>query len=660
MCGIIGGFWRREPGDIESRLAAALGCLKHRGPNDQGYEIFRGSAGTVALGQTRLSVIDLSSGGHQPMLSDDGTLAIVFNGEIYNYSELREELRAAGRVFRSESDTEVLLTAWAEWGQACLPRLEGMFAFVVHDRRAGRLTCVRDAFGIKPFFYEQGDGGMIFASEQPALLSLRSTRARPDLQRGYDYLVHGQYDNKEHTFIEGVRQLLPGMLLEVEIASKRPAEPVTWWRPSISEASSLSFDDAADAVRERFLHNIRLHLRSDVPLGSALSGGIDSSAVVCAIRHIEPDMPIHTFSYIAESSDVSEESWVDLVNEKTGAIPHKVRANAMDLVQDLDALIVAQGEPFGSTSIYAQYRVFQLARENGVTVTLDGQGADELLAGYIGYPGQRMLSLLESGRYWALHGFARRWGVWPGRSYKLAWRHFRPFLVPGSFHNHVRKAIGRDFQPLWLKTGMLRDEGVVFRSSIQPPLTRAGRRRRVVEQLAYNLQVHGLPALLRHGDRNSMAHSIESRVPFLTIPMADLLLSLPEDHLISDVGETKSVFRRAMRGIVPDAILDRRDKIGFATPERDWLVSIAPVMRGWLKDATVPLLDRTALLEAFDGIIAGRAPFSWQLWRWVNYVRWYQLQGFDEKLSDVGPTSVSRFHKPACSENPTTNSDAAR
>ena len=157
-----------------------------------------------------------------------------------------------------------------------------------------------------------------------------------------------------------------------------------------------------------------------------------------------------------------------------------------------------------------------------------------------------------------------------------------------------------------------------------------------------------------------MAHSIESRVPFLTIPMADLLLSLPEDHLISDVGETKSVFRRAMRGIVPDAILDRRDKIGFATPERDWLVSIAPVMRGWLKDATVPLLDRTALLEAFDGIIAGRAPFSWQLWRWVNYVRWYQLQGFDEKLSDVGPTSVSRFHKPACSENPTTNSDAAR
>lgn len=645
MCGIAGGFWWREPAGLEARLGVALAYLSHRGPNDRGFEVKRGVAGAVALGQTRLSVIDLSSGGHQPMLNEDGSLAIIFNGEIYNYRELREELRAIGRVFRSESDTEVLLAAWAEWGENCLSRLEGMFAFVIYNRKAGTLTCVRDAFGIKPFFYEQSAEGMIFASEQRALLALRSGRPRPDLQRSYDYLVNGQYDNKDCTFIEGVRHLLPGMLLEVDLASRRPTKPKIWWQPSIAETSRLSFAEAVEAVRERFLQNIRLHLRSDVPLGSALSGGIDSSAVVCAIRHVEPDVPIHTFSYIAQGSDVSEESWVDMVNECTGAVPHKVQASAADLVRDLDTLITAQGEPFGSTSIYAQYRVFQLAKDSGITVTLDGQGADELLAGYVGYPGQRMLSLLERGHLAGLNSFARQWATWPGRSYKLAWQYFGHAVVPDAFYGRARKIMGREFQPAWLNIGLLRDEGIVFRSS-RSPLTREGRGRRVVEQLSHSLQVHGLPSLLRHGDRNSMAHSIESRVPFLTIPLANLLLSLPEDYLISDAGETKRVFRQAMRGIVPDAILDRRDKIGFATPERDWLISAAPTMREWLRGANVPFLDRDALLVAFDSMVAGRVPFSWQLWRWVNYVRWYQLQGFDDDQKAVGPIGRAVLPEP--------------
>lgn len=636
MCGIAGGFWRRDRTDIELRMGQTLDRLKHRGPNDRGVDIHRNGAHVVALGQTRLSIIDLTQGGHQPMFSADGAFSIVFNGEIYNYRELREELRARGRVFHTQSDTEVLLAAWIEWGRACLPRLEGMYAFVVHDRKAEKLVCVRDAFGIKPFFYEQNDEGFIFASEQPGLLLLRTSRSRPDLQRGYDYLVHGQYDNKATTFIEGVRQLLPGMLLEVDLQSRQAAKPVLWWRPSIGQTSTLSFEDAAEAVREQFLHNIRLHLRSDVPLGAALSGGIDSSAVVCAIRHVEPDIPIHTFSYIAHGTDMSEENWVDLVNKTTGATAHKVSADASDLLRDLDTLIAAQGEPFGSTSIYAQYRVFKLAKDHGVTVTLDGQGADELLAGYLGYPGQRMLSLLEWGRIGAMHSFARQWANWPGRSYTTAWKYFGNTVIPDAFYGHARRAIGRDSQPAWLRTSILRDRGVTFRAT-RPSVDRLGRGRRVMEQLAHSLQVHGLPSLLRHGDRNSMASSIESRVPFLTIPMADLLLSLPEEYLISDSGETKRVFRRAMRGIVPDAILDRRDKIGFATPEKDWLFSVAPLMREWLRASSVPFLNNDALIAAFDAIIAGRVPFNWQLWRWVNYVRWHQLQGFDDSISFAAP-----------------------
>lgn len=625
MCGIAGGIWRVSANDIEQRLDAALRCMRHRGPNDHGTELQSKPNYMVAIGQTRLSVIDLSSGGHQPMVSDDGSLAIVFNGEIYNYRELRDELRALGHVFRSESDTEVLLASWAHWHKECLTKLEGMFAFVVHDRRNERLFCARDAFGIKPFFYAQNDDGFLFASEQPAMRSLRRELPRPDLQRSYDYLVHGDYDSQERTFIEGVKHLLPGSFLDIDLSSKQEAEPVSWWKPSIEQTSRLSYADAVEAVREQFLHNIKLHLRSDVPLGAALSGGIDSSAVVCAMRKIEPDKPIHTFSYIAEGSDVSEEHWVDLVNDTINATPHKVKASGADLVRDLDVIIAAQGEPFGSTSIYAQYCVFRLARDCGITVTLDGQGADELLAGYHGYPGQRMLSLVENGRLGALHGFARRWGEWPGRSYGGAWAYLGRAVLPDGLYAYARKGFGRDFQPAWLAVDFLRDNGVRFRES-RPALQNGAKGRRVMEQLAYSLQTRGLPHLLRHGDRNAMAFSIESRVPFLTLPMAELLLTLPEEYLISDEGETKHVFRAAMRGLVPDQILDRRDKIGFATPERDWLMNAAPSLRGWLEGCgNIPLINRTNLLAVFDKMVAGEMSFSWQLWRWANYCRWYQL-----------------------------------
>lgn len=629
MCGIVGGFWHRDREDIEVRLRLALDCLQHRGPNDRGYEVVRDPSGTIAIGQTRLSVIDLGSGGHQPMVSADGRISLVFNGEIYNYRELRDELRALGRSFRSESDTEVLLEAYAVWRAACLPRLVGMFAFVVHDRVRGRLFCARDAFGIKPFFYEWSDERFLFASEQPALRELRAAPFEPDLQRAYDYLVHGDYDSQERTFVKDVRHLLPGTFLDVDLTSiERPA-PVAWWRAPTARTCELSFADAVDAVREQFLQNVKLHLRSDVPLGMALSGGIDSSAVVCAVRHMAAELPIHTFSYIADDPRISEENWVDLVNQRVGAISHKVRVTAGDLERDLDHIVSIQGEPFGSTSVYAQYRVFKLAKEAGITVTLDGQGADELLAGYDGYPGQRMLSLMEGRHYLAMDRFARSWGSWPGRSYRRAYMYLGRAILPDTLYSHARKALGRDFQPAWLKIGLLRETGVTF-GEARTPLRPEGKCRRVIEQLAYSLQVRGLPHLLRHGDRNSMAFSIESRVPFLTPGMAQLLFSLPEHYLISDSGETKRVFRAALRGIVPDVILDRREKIGLATPEREWFLHVAPKAREWLGEGfAIPFIDSKSLLAAFDAVVSGSAQFSWQAWRWANYVRWYQIQGFN-------------------------------
>jgi asparagine synthase (glutamine-hydrolysing) len=634
MCGIFGFYSSSavdDPALLQFRLLIAQRALHHRGPDDRGletYSVTRGtgvSGGTLSLGHTRLSIIDLSPAGHQPMHSGDGRYSIVFNGEIYNYRELRAQLKTAGYAFSSDTDTEVLLAAWAHWGISGLRRLIGMFAFVVYDRQDQSLTLVRDAFGIKPLFYSKDDESLSFASELPALISLLPAKPALNYQRSYDYLVHGDYDSTPDTFYEGVYHLPPGHWLQFNTATGKLTSLQRWWQPQIQERLGWRFDDAVEHVREKFLQNIRLHLRSDVPLGAALSGGIDSSAVVCAMRYLEPYMPIHTFSFIAEGSDVNEEHWVDRVNTHVRATPHKVKVSTQELSRDLDDMIRSQGEPFGSTSIYAQFRVFQLARENGITVTLDGQGADEMLAGYSGYSGQRLWSLIETGNINEAWTFLNQWSQWPGRSKMHGLKALMGQLTEGHLYAFLRGLNGDQRIPAWLNEQVLRDAGVSLSyPSRGPELTLRGRR--VVAELAASLSQRGVTALLRHGDRNSMRFSIESRVPFLTTELADLLLSLPESYLISPSGETKHVFRAAMRGIVPDDVLDRKDKIGFATPEKDWLMSMAPIIRKWLSlPIDLPFINQSALLREFEQVVEGTRPFTWQVWRWINFFRWLQL-----------------------------------
>jgi asparagine synthase (glutamine-hydrolysing) len=621
MCGILGGVWRGAL-PAASQFDNALDALRFRGPNDSGKEQFKCGPSHVVLGHTRLSIIDLSSAGHQPMISSDGRYALILNGEIYNYLELRADLKALGYTFSSNSDTEVLLTAWREWGIKCLSMLAGMFAFVVLDRAAQTLTCVRDAFGVKPFFYTQEDGAFLFASEIPAIKALKKQKLSVNWQRAYDYLVHGEYDNRAESFVQGLLHLQPGHLLEIDLTADKVSDPRKWWTPDITERIDLDFSQAAELVRARFLDSMRLHLRSDVAIGAALSGGVDSSAVVCAIRHIEPDLPINTFSFIAEDSQVNEEKWIDIVNHHAGAMAHKVCITPDELVRDIDDLIRAQGEPFGSMSIYAQYRVYKLAKENGVTVTLDGQGADEAHGGYIGFPGERIRSFIDAGLFGEAAAFLADWAKWPGRSVKAGLRAALAELTTGVPHELMRSLAGMNKVPDWIRSDVARDMGVAGRVGRYRSGTEA-RGRRVVAQMANMLTRHGLPALLRHGDRNSMRFSVESRVPFLTLDMVQLLLSMPERYLVSPKGETKHLFRAAMRGIVPDEVLFRKDKIGFEPPERKWVLSITGQARVWLsEDMQIPFIRREMLLAEFDDVIAGRRAFSWQVWRWINFYRW--------------------------------------
>lgn len=599
--------------------------IKHRGPDAQRFNVYHLGAKVVGFAHARLSIIDLSNAAIQPFESRCGDLSIIFNGEIYNYCELRDELRLLGYEFLTESDTEVLLAAWQAWGIDSLRKLIGMFAFAVLDKKSKKVTLVRDAFGVKPLFYAPDGGQLFWGSDIRGVIRLINKPVRPDLQRGYDYLVHGDYDSTENSFVEGVFNLLPGHFFEYDLDKGEACKPVSWWRPDLIPRSFLNFAEASKKTKELFLESIKYHLRSDVPLGVALSGGIDSSAVVCAVRKLQPDAEIHTFSYVASDEALSEEKWVDGVNDYVNAISHKVYSSGEEMQRDLDDMILMQGEPFGGTSIYAQYRVFKLAKECGITVTLDGQGADELLAGYSGYPGQRILSLLERRKFLAAHKFACKWSKWPGRSYKLAWMYLARIVLPDSWYARVRKYMGRDFRPAWLNLDPLIRNNINFYEK-REPRHNVNKGHRVLEALAGALQGRGLPSLLRHGDRNSMAFSVESRVPFLTLPLAEFLMSLPEEYLISDEGETKHVFREAMRGIVPDAHLDRRDKVGFATPESDWLLGMASEIRGWLHEApSIAFLNKDELIKEFERVVSGEKKFDSRVWRWVNYLRWYTL-----------------------------------
>lgn len=636
MCG-IGGFLRFPSSDGTAwdnlDFGIALDLLKHRGPDDFGWLCFsngetrtgrercHGAGADAVLLHRRLSILDLSEGGWQPMRSADGRFAIVFNGEIYNYLELRKELEVLGHQFRSKSDTEVLLSAYIAWGADALKKLTGMFAFAILDTRERRLTLARDFFGIKPLYYAFWKGGFAFASEMKPLLRLPGINPDAHPQRVYDFLRFGLTDHGADTMIQSIKQLPASHYLEIPLNGPARDCPVRYWHIDLNRKREISFETAAEMVREQFLSNIRLHLRSDVPVGAALSGGIDSSAIVMAMRHLEgSNVDLHAFSYTAEDDAINEERWVDLVGQASGARIHKIRASAADLMADLDTLIDAQCEPFGSTSIYAQHRVFRLAKEKGIKVMLDGQGADELLGGYRGFLATRVASLLRQGHPVEAIQFARHAARLPGGEGLRLFLRAAGVLLPENLKGTARRLARRKLVPSWLNGDWFRERGVDLRApyiAAGPDILR--------QQLLQSVQWTSLPMLLRYEDRNSMAHSIESRVPFLTPSLADLILSLPESCIIDSEGTTKAVFRRAMRGIVPDAILDRKDKIGFQTPELSWLETLRPWFESVISsDAArggMPLVPEV-IAEEWRNVLQRRHGFDFRFWRWANLIRW--------------------------------------
>ena len=624
MCGIIGSFSVNS--STPGGLGLAMDELNHRGPDDSGLETFCLDDCSVNLGHKRLSIIDLSSSGRQPMESKDGRFTLVFNGEIYNYRELRNTLVKLGCEFKTDTDTEVLLQCWNHWGADTLSLIQGMYAFVVFDKSQKRIFCYRDPFGIKPFYYYFNKEHFLFSSEIPALLKFEAVPRFLDCNTAIRYLVTGRHDD-DVSFFKDIYSLKPGCFLDIGVDSYDSPEEKRWYDLDVSESNRLSFRDATEALRESFLKSVKLQLRSDVPVGAALSGGIDSSAVVCCIRHVEPDMPISTFSYIASEQTLDESKWIEKVNDHVGAKGHFSKAEKFD-GDFLFDFVRTQCEPVKTCSFLAEYSVYKLAKLNGIKVMLDGHGADESICGYNGYPAYRVESLLSEADFWGAIRFIVNWRKFPGRSNFLSGKSFFEGasrwmnLEPDKLYNKIKRYSSK-------KNGLIRNE---FHDPFGDLGFGSGEERKgraLVEKLRFDLTSFSCPPQLRSADRSAMRRSIENRVPFLDTDFVKLALELPESFLVSKDGLTKYIFREAMKDIVPEEILSRKDKIGYAT-QRSIPVKLSPdqaesLREGIRKTRFLDYENAISLLSLGDDNEIKLTDESWRIFNLAVFIETFDL-----------------------------------
>ncbi len=612
MCGLCGVVDLAHAADTAT-VGRMMDELAHRGPDGTGTYV----AGGAALGHLRLAIIDLSDGGIQPFASDDGRLQLLHNGEIYNYRELRAELESKGHRFRTATDTEVILAAYREWDVRCVERFNGMWAMAIWDSRERRLFASRDRFGVKPFYYCVHGRRFLFASEPKALLAAGAPRT-PNVRVIRDYVEQGYLDHTADTFFEGIVRLPPAHSLTFD---ERGLRVERHWQLELRDAPARDF---AEEVRELFIDSVRLRLRSDVPVGTCLSGGLDSSSIVCVVDHLlqteaENARAVgarqQTFTAYFEDRAADERPFAQAVVERTRVEPHWVTFDAHDLVSNIDAIVDAQGEPFGSTSMIAQWYVMREAKRAGLTVMLDGQGSDEIFAGYHGYFAPYYADLITGWRLGTLRNelatYRRLHGAGPARLAELVLRRFVP--------DRMR----------WVARGRARGGSTLVHEALPGGYTPEtnetpfpDRLRRLMQLI---LTTRGLPELLRYEDRNSMAHSLEARVPFLDYRLVELMFSLPAAELI-DRGMTKAILRRALGNLLPPVVRDRVDKLGFITPE-------ARFMRGALGDlaadvfASASMRDRgwvdvKAAQERLARHRRGEFDAGFELWRALNLELW--------------------------------------
>lgn len=648
MCGIAGvvDFKNQQ---ASRHIATMTDTIRHRGPDDEGFALFQKDTfqsargkdtpselhhlpdiatlknypAIVALAHRRLSILDLSPAGHGPLASADEQIWITYNGEVYNYLELRAELETLGHAFQSGTDTEVIVAAYRQWGTACMERFNGMFSFGLWDRANNRLFCVRDRFGVKPFYYYFKDGYFAFASEIKALVANPEIPSCTNDEKIYNYLVNGAIVSDENTFFQDIQQLPGSHALTIEADGT-----FKLWRyydfDYQTHFTGKNYPEQVEAFRDLLTDSIRLRLRSDVAVGTSLSGGLDSSSVVTLANHLlEHEQGINravignqqrVFCAVYDGEKFDEKQYMDAVIEQTGAAPHFTRPTAQKLWEQLPRLLWHQDEPFNSTAIFAQYCVMELTRQNNVTVLLDGQGGDEVLGGYHFYYGYYLANALRAGK---LNRFIRE--LQGAR--EIANARWLPTLAITGYN-----LAPKPLQNLGWKLG-----GANMQSNkpIAPELIASDFRGTsqikhnaypTLAQKLYDDVWHtNLPALLRYEDRNSMAFSIEARVPFLDYRLVEFAFSMSADAHIRD-GWTKIVLRDAMKGKLPEKIRLRRDKEGYTTPQSRWLTELTPQINTMFLDNV--RAKKYLSPQAIQKLQSPDAHRLNGLWRLVNLEGW--------------------------------------
>jgi asparagine synthase (glutamine-hydrolysing) len=541
MCGINGFNWQNN--DLIARMNEKL---KYRGPDDNGIFIENG----VSLGQTRLSIIDLSPAGHQPMSNEDQTVWIVFNGEIYNFQELKEDLIKRGHIFKSHTDTEVIIHSYEEYGLKCVEKFNGMWAFCIYDKKKDLLILARDQFGIKPLYYYSDGNKFIFSS-------LISGIFCHDIPRGINekavmnFLAYNLLQHEDYTFFSGIMKLDPKCLLIFDINTRKKTL-LPWFNPdAVSAGKNCS-------VRDHFSKSVELRTISDVPVGSCLSGGLDSSAIV---GHLNTFLhhSFNTFSFIVPGSPVDESRYMKDVGKMTDTQQYFVTLENDAFFGDIEDFIRTQEEPVTSMSVYSQYLVMKCAHENGMKVLLDGQGGDELFCGYTYFWPYYYFELLKNLKLWTFLKnvvlyYYRSKNPYPAKMflfllmpYPVKRRFWKKYLNSWINYSYLEKVTGKLSDPRWKKMDVQESQKVILYHT-------------------------AIPHLLTWEDKNSMRWSIESRLPFLDQNFVLYALNLPSSEKLQ-MGYQKNIFRLAVKDIIPASVFNRKDKIGFMVNVDDFMRS---------------------------------------------------------------------------------------
>ncbi len=616
MCGIaiaIGLNGKPIERPAVERMAKSL---LHRGPDDGGIYV----DGSVGMGFRRLAILDLSDAGHQPMVSEDGQYVLVFNGEIFNYIELRAELKHLGHQFRSSGDSEVLLAAYRQWGHDCLSKLNGMWAFVIYDRQQHRIFGSRDRFGVKPLYYSRSESVIQFASEIKALRASGYLKDALNWRTTAKFLLEGSLDSQVETFYEDVQQIPPGSGFEVTLDG-------TWHQWLFWSLDTLSLGESANPAEmfaELFEDSVRIRMRSDVPVGVCLSGGLDSTAIICAAARQRNGLAetqaqsLQAFCYIAKEFD--ESKYISETLAQTGAQLRQLETSPAELWSDLRKVLWFQDEPVHTMTAVVGYQLMRLAASQGIRVVLNGQGADETIGGYSSYFQDHWVSLIRQGRvreaweavraYTAAHGGGTRERMTDAATRCLSWEMYR-------VEQYRRWAKARRQRRLrqnpWFSMDLTRH----FINEELPPSSGT-----LSNSLKQSVVSAPLPLYLRIEDRNSMAHSVEARLPFLDYRLVSFVTGLSDEWKVRGPWN-KYVLREAMRGRIPECVRSRVDKMGFPTASRKWFAhDLYEPLRDILGSRAARergIYNSSALLKDLDRHRRGEADFANKLFHVAEF-----------------------------------------